>query len=312
MKAYLADLPSAETFLRDHLGPDVQHVQELGWGEWSVAFAYCRGGHEYVARFGLYDEDFHKDRLVGQYAATDLPLPCILEIGRYKQGFFAISERAYGQFLDQLDGEAMRATLSNLLETLDAVREVELSGSAGFGGWNAVGDAPYASWREALLDIANDRPEHRTYGWRASLEARPEHLALFNQVMVLFEPLLAFCPDERHLIHNDLLNRNVLVEHNRITALLDWGDGRYGDALYDLAHLLFWWPWFSRWRNIDLLGAIEQHYALKEVTMEHFNERLRCYQLHIGLESMAYHCYTGRGEHFTWSASRALEAAQAR
>jgi hypothetical protein len=59
MKEYLIKLPGAEAFLNEHFGANVQSIQELGRGEWSVAFAYCLDGHEYVARFGLFgDEDF--------------------------------------------------------------------------------------------------------------------------------------------------------------------------------------------------------------------------------------------------------------
>jgi hypothetical protein len=78
-----------------------------------------------------------------------LPLPQIVEIGRYKNGFFAISERAYGHFLDRLD-----------------------------------------------------------------------------------------------------------------------------ENLYDLAHLLYWWPWFTQWRNIDIQGEIERHYQTKMVDVKDFYERL--------------------------------------
>jgi hygromycin-B 4-O-kinase len=77
--------------------------------------------------------------------------------------------------------------------------------------------------------------------------------------------------------------------------MLDWGDSRYGDYLYDLAHLLYWWPWFTQWRNIDIQGEIEQHY-----------------QTNIGLDSMAYHGYTKRWDHFEWSVKRTFEVARSK
>jgi len=89
--------------------------------------------------------------------------------------------------------------------------------------------------------------------------------------------------------------------------MLDWGDSRYGDYLYDIAHLLYWWPWFTQWRNIDLTGEIEQHYKTKKLDLKDFYARIRCYQMHIGLDSMAYHCYTKRWNNFEWSAKRTFE-----
>jgi hygromycin-B 4-O-kinase len=312
MKEDLIDLSGAEAFLHEYLGADVQHIQELGRGEWSVAFAYHFAGHDTVARFGFFDEDFMKDRIVAPFSSQRVPIPQIKEIGPYKNGFFALSERAYGNFLDQLDEHTMRAVLPNLLATLDAIQEIELSTTSGFGLWDARGIAPHASWQEALLDVVNDRPEKRTYGWRKSLEAVPENRAVFEHAAALFATKVSVCPNERHLIHNDLLNRNILVDAHRVTALLDWGDSRYGDSLYDIAHLLYWWPWFSQWNKIDILGEVEQHYKSKKLGVQDLHERLQCYQIHIGLDSMSYHGYTRRWDHFQWSARRTFEVARSR
>jgi hypothetical protein len=50
--------------------------------------------------------------------------------------------------------------------------------------------------------------------------------------------------------HDDLINRNLLVDGDRISAFLDWGSSMYGDFLYDIAQLIFYQPWFPAWRNI--------------------------------------------------------------
>jgi aminoglycoside phosphotransferase (APT) family kinase protein len=54
-------------------------------------------------------------------------------------------------------------------------------------------------------------------------------------------------PPPRQLIHSDLLYRNVLIQGNVLTAVLDWGNAMYRDGLYDLAWLLYWWRWFPAW-----------------------------------------------------------------
>jgi hygromycin-B 4-O-kinase len=199
MKEYLIELSGAEAFLHEHFGAEVQHIQELGRGEWSVAFTYRLAEHEYVARFGFFDEDFMKDRIIAKYSSERVPIPQIEEIGQYKNGFFALSERAYGNFLDQLDEHAMRAVLPNLLATFDAIKEIKLSDTRGFGLWDVRGIAPHVSWQEALLDVVNDRPEKRIYGWRKSLEEVPGNLALFEQAAALFATKIPLCPQETSL-----------------------------------------------------------------------------------------------------------------
>src|SRR3712207_1613835 len=92
----------ARVFLNEHFGDDVSEVSPIGQGEWSRAYAFCRAGADYIIRFSALDEDFRKDQLAAGYSSPDLPIPAVVEIGEIQGGFFAISERAYGEFLDDL------------------------------------------------------------------------------------------------------------------------------------------------------------------------------------------------------------------
>ncbi len=92
--------------------------------------------------------------------------------------------------------------------------------------------------------------------------------------------------------------------------LLDWGESLYGDYLFDIAHLLYWWPWYTQWGNIDILEEIKQHYKVKKLDEQNFNERLSPYQMYVGLDSMVYQCYTKRWQNFQWSVQRTFEVAR--
>ena len=96
----------AEAFLIARFGREVSKVSPIGHGEWSRAYAFQRDGAEYIVRFSALDEDFHKDRIAAGYSSRDLPIPAVVEIGETDDGYFAISERASGGFLDDLDGRA--------------------------------------------------------------------------------------------------------------------------------------------------------------------------------------------------------------
>jgi aminoglycoside phosphotransferase (APT) family kinase protein len=83
----------------------------------------------------------------------------------------------------------------------------------------------------------------------------------FDEAYEVLSHLAATLPNDRHLIHDDLLYRNVLVDGRRINAVIDWGNSMYGDHLYEAALLLYWWPWYPQWSGIDIRAELDRHGA---------------------------------------------------
>jgi hygromycin-B 4-O-kinase len=116
----------------------------------------------------------------------------------------------------------------------------------------------------------------------------------FRTAYARLEELVTGLPTPRHIVHQDLLNRNVLVQGSEITAVIDWGNSLYGDCLYDAAWLIFWWPWFPAWQAIDISTELHRHWAQYggiPVDVEH---GLLAYLMHIGLEAMSYSVFRRR------------------
>jgi hygromycin-B 4-O-kinase len=305
----IADVTRAEEFLAARFGSDAEDVAHIGRGVWSQAFAFQRAGQDYVIRFGAHQEDFAKDRFAARYAGAALPIPRVVELGEAFGGYYAISERVFGRYIDDVDEAQMRALLPSLFAALDAARLADLSGTAGYGSWGADGAAPYPSWRTALLDVASDRTADRIHGWRERLAASAVGIGPFEEAYKHLLALADHVPEDRHLIHSDLLHYNVLVEADRITGVLDWGCGMYGDFLYDLAWLCFWQPWYPAWQRIDFRAEAMRHYAAIGLDVPHLEERLRCCQIHIGLAGQAYQAYAGDRAHLKATARHTLDAA---
>jgi len=295
----------AQEFLAARRRGTVSGVTPLGKGAWSRAFAFEEAGHSYVVRFGAYNEDFEKDRLAARYASTELPIPQIIEIGEALGGYYAVAERVTGSYLDDVDGTQMLMLLPALFRAFDAMRQADLSTTSGYGGWNSAGNAPFASWRATLLDVANDRPTDRVHGWRERM-ASVIDIGLFDEAYARLQVLAERVPDDRHLIHSDLLHWNVLVDGSHITGVLDWGCGLYGDMLYDLAWFCFWQPWYPAWRGIDFRGEALKHYAAVGLDVPMFDERLLACELHIALGGMAYQAFAGHWDDLQSTAERTL------
>ena len=268
----------------------------LTGGNWSSAFAFRHDGRDLVIRFGRWRDDFEKDAAAMAFAGPDLPVPRVLEIGDAFDGAYAISERHFGRFLEELDAEGFRRVLPALFRALDTMRAVPVPGDARVMPWSA--------WLRTLLV---DEPGARVSGWRHKIAASPELDALFVAGQRAFEDLVDTCPDLRHVLHLDLINRNVLVTDDctRLEAVFDWGCLAYGDFLYDIAWFTFWAPWHPGLAATDMRAAALDHYAATGVDVENFDARIRCYELHIGVHHLAYNSFVpGREADLAEIASR--------
>jgi hypothetical protein len=86
-------------------------------------------------------------------------------------------------------------------------------------------------------------------------------------------------------------------------VLLDWGASIFGDFLYDVAVLTFWWPYYAeKWGGIDIRGEIERHYADIGLAVPSFRERLRLCELDIGVVHIAYQAAGGAFGNAAWTA----------
>lgn len=288
------DQGEVQAFIHEHFGDRAGDVTRLSGGDWSQAYALSLDGKQVVARFGNHGEDYRKDLIASGWASDELPIPEVFELEETKVGFFALSDRARGDFLDELDGEQIKTVLPNLLRTMDAIHGIDISSTEGYGNWESDGHGPQRTWQEALLHkFEGDPPTHRTHGWRVALEASPGGTRDFDAALKVLEQLAERMPTERHVIHNDLLNHNVLVQGDKISAVLDWGNSMYGDYLYDAAWLLYCQPRYTSWPELDLAGELRRHWEATGSVPDDREARLLCYQIHVGLDAQSYAAYRG-------------------
>jgi hygromycin-B 4-O-kinase len=286
------DIGQAQAFLAGYLDTEPSEVAPIGEGAWSRCFGFRQGDEELVIRFGNYVDDFRKDQLAYAYTTPDLPIPEVLEIGQAFAGYYAISTRAYGVPLESLGSTQWLAIVPSVVSALEAMRIIDLSSTSGVGGWGIEGKAPHASLSTYLLTVGDDTPNQRTHGWRERLAASPQGEEAFAWA---FDLLKTVANDSvpHCLVHCDLINRNVLVNEDRISAVFDWGCSIYGDHLYDLAWFEFWAPWFPKLNMQYLRSEIERRWREVGYAPENKEARLMACYLHIGLDHLAYNAYLG-------------------
>ncbi len=295
------DLDAVGAWLGARLGR-IDDLSPIGRGEWSSAFCFATRDGERVVRFGHFPEDYAKDRIAAGFARPGLPIPAIHETGSAFECDYAISERAHGVGFDTLDTSGYRRALPAVFRAIDALRSVDVSACPGYGIWRTDGSAPYASWRAALLDVGRDPPGSRIHGWRARLATVPEAVDRFEEGLRILKALVEVCPENRELIHADLMGDNLLVDGERVVEVVVWANAMFGDFVYDLSRLTFWTPWFPELEAV-LDDRVREHYAAEP----DFEARLRCYQVHLGLDAQAYNAFTERWHELERSGLRTLE-----
>ena len=283
----------AAAFLRRRLHDAAIEVEPLPGGNWSDAFAFRHDGTDLVARFGRQPDDYGRDRRAASWAAPDLPVPTVVDVGPVDADgwWFAISTRAHGTPLETATPAEWAVLVPRVVDLIARCAALPYDPAQGVGRWAPDGLAPCASWRAFLLDVADDGPGHRIQGWRAALAARPTASAAFDAGLAALDRLTEGLTPPIGVVHADLINANVLVHGGRITAVLDWGSAMYGDPLHDVAWVDFWAPWHP---NLSGPALLEAALADDRLTAGgDVERRLHACRLHIALGHLAYHAWAG-------------------
>ena len=283
-------LAHAQVFLLDYLHAPANDLALIGEGAWSRCFGYRYDGVDYAIRFGNHLDDFEKDQRAAHFAGRDLPVPAVFDVGEAFGGYYVVSQRAHGIPLEDVDAATWPGVVPSLVAAMEAMRTADLSTTSGWGGWGADGQGGDASWSAHLLAVGREDDAQRTHGWRARLAAYPDGAAAFAWGFDLLQQVVTDAVP-RSLLHCDLINRNVLVDGERIAAVFDWGCSRYGDHLYELAWFEFWAPWHP---NLDvplLRTGLEQRWRAVGYWPADMDARLTACYLHIGLDHLGYNAY---------------------
>ncbi|WP_344681763.1 phosphotransferase family protein [Saccharopolyspora taberi] len=244
-------------WLAYNLGP-VSGLHRLVEGEESQAFGVRCADGERVVRINGDRAGFAKDAFAHRFDGPALPVPRVVTIGELSTGHaVCVSTRLPGRSLQDLE----RAELSGVAPLVEATMSAiaDLSGTRGFGRFDADGVGEHRSWRDFL---ASTPPPDSDLGRRL-------HAELLR--------LVPSCPEVRQLVHGDFGSNNVLTDGTRITGVLDWDCAMFGDPLYDVANILFWATW------LDCMDVQAAHLR-PEAT-----DALRCYLIHIALGELREH-----------------------
>lgn len=281
------------SFIRENFATRITDLSRIEGGEGSQAFSFLSEKGAFVVRVHTNDRGFQKDKYAYEhFNSTEVPIPMTELIDRFNDSLVvSISRLVPGFTLDKFAEEEW--VLPQLFKTMDYVHAVDISKSVGFGEWSEHGDAPRRSWREYLEHFEENfqKLDVEKLGLYLSRE-------VIDTVLASFSTLVVYCPEIRCLVHGDMEFDNVLGENGHVTGVIDWDLSKYGDFLYDGAWLSFWK------RKYDIDTMLRRHYEAVGKEIEHFDERMRCYKLLIGLASIWFFSHSEQEEKYNRTLSR--------
>lgn len=275
----MIDTETVSCFLRRHFDTHISNAEQIGAGMFSEAFAFNFEKQELVIRLNIYEEDFRKDSFAYRHFASKIPIPKLIEYDRFDQDYyFAITERCAGYTLNELEEISVREVLPSLFETLHALCTIDTLPYSGWGLTDAQGHGRFASWQEYLLSFYNQK---FPFTWKELFDRTCMEREIYEEYVSILQDYLPFCATDKYWVHGDFGFDNVMASDTKVTGILDWAEARLGDFIYDIAYLEFWSeniPYKELWL------AWAEH---RQLLISDFEERMRCYLIHIGLGGLA-------------------------
>lgn len=224
-------------------------------------------------------EAFEKERYASEHFSSRLPIPRLAKLGTFDENiYFAVSVRAPGDVLANLDQATVDEMLPQFIALIDDIRNTQLPLPPTFGWWERSGEGLNRTWNSYLLPISSSDGYH----WPQLMREGRVDCQLLQMAQEVLATLTRFCPEERHLIHGDFGLQNVLSDGQSITGVIDWGEARYGDFLYDVAWLDFCWPSYS------FSEILYRRFLTIGLQVQNYQERLLWYKLHCALGLMPF------------------------
>jgi hygromycin-B 4-O-kinase len=284
------DESDARTLLESCLGPGDMQISKMDGGELASMFRCVTDGE--VAVLQLMDKTLsaglrNERRFAEQLRANGVPIREVLCDGWHKGDQYTVYREPQGRGLDGLGRDELEAALPAVFDILLGIAAVNIEGNSGFGWLDDQGNGPHETWLAHLENVGEEEPGMFYGNWHHMFEDTFLERDRFSRYLDLMREALGTVDAQRRLVHGSFGYDRVRVENGRVVAVLNWADARYGDTLFDIAYMSYWWS------DVDLVGLFEQHCANRGIQYDGYGRRVRACKYFIALDGMRYFARTG-------------------
>ncbi len=271
-------------------GINVQQIQVLRGGQVNAVFQI---DNNYVVRIGAREDAFQRlqrETELLQSLVNEIPVPRIYAFGEQDGFVYQIQHYVPGQNLFAIWQDLTPQVQANLVAELAGYLKILHKRTAPYFGYARTDTPQYATWSDFLA-----AKFQRTLDEIDSLQIRmvPGFLDLATDYFAKHKHVLQEATPVQ--IHGDLTLVNVLAEHGKIAALLDFEYALYAPSDYELWTIEAFCLYPNDWAPVDneifcatdftnFIQLLRQHYPDLFAT-PHLRERVNLYHLEGNLRS---------------------------
>ena len=283
-------------FLNNHYTSEVSDLKDLVGGKHSKAFSYKAIGQDFIIRFNSEDRGFLKDKYAFEHFGQIIPIPEVIEIGKYKDNYYCLTKKISGETARDQYKRNDYCSIPILFAAVEEISKIKLEGS-GYGYLDLNCNAKYQSSVDYINSVygSND-----LFDWQKIFEIPFVSKKFTDYVAWKMKYFSQFATNDRELLHGDFGADNVFVNESVVNGIIDWEKMRTGDHFLDVGRVLLFCPN----RQATTSAALEFY---KDKNIKDWKERAAMGIYHVVLTNYAYAAIGGNEESCRSSETRLKE-----
>ncbi|MCR5768987.1 MAG: aminoglycoside phosphotransferase family protein [Lachnospiraceae bacterium] len=188
-----------------------------------------------------------------------------------------------GRNANELSVEEFEKSYENFFDMIFEIASTDISGLTGYGEFDENNTAPYATFREFVLETFDEEQEGYWHSWTQMFGTTFLKKDYFEKIYAKVLQYADFCEGQRYLVNNNTFFRNMLVDDAGKTYCADWGRAGIMDFLMDFAILDLNKPYLL------VPEKLYEYAGKKNIEIKNFKERFLCMAYFKGIHTLMWH-----------------------
>ncbi len=188
-----------------------------------------------------------------------------------------------GRNANELSVEEFEKNYENFFDMIFEIAATDISGLTGYGEFDENNKAPYATFREFVLETFNEEQEGYWHNWTQMFGTTFLKKDYFDTIYSKVLQYVDFCEGQRYLANNNTFFCNMLVDNAGKIYCADWGRAGIMDFLMDFAILDLNKPYLL------VPEKLYEYARKKNIEIKNFRERFLCMAYFKGIHTLMWH-----------------------